>query len=247
MRSALLLVFFKLAISMAANAQDNSRTSLDWDGTYQGMLPCADCPGIDIRITLNPEGTYERSVRYRDREDEARVDTGRFDWDDSGGVVTLGDAGEPDARYRVGENRLFWLDRSGQRVSGPLAEHYVLKKILPDPDLEDRRWELVELMGQPVTVTEWGDRPSLHLDSATQRLAGSDGCNRLMGSYQLPGRGRLVIGQLASTMMACPDLETPDRFREMLQTIGDYRVDGDELSLFKGRAAVMARFRAVDS
>jgi heat shock protein HslJ len=239
----MLLPLALLAMALGAQAQDNSRTSLDWDGTYQGILPCADCPGIDMRITLNPDGTYERSVRYRDRDDEAHIDTGRFDWDDNGGVVTLGDAGAPDARYRVGENRLFWLDRTGQRVSGPLAEHYELKKIVPDPDLQDRQWELVELMGQSVKATEWGGLPSLHFDSATLRLAGSDGCNRLMGSYQLPGMGRLVIGQLATTMMACPDLETPDRFREMLQTIGDYRVDGDELSLFKGRAAVMARFR----
>jgi uncharacterized lipoprotein NlpE involved in copper resistance len=46
----------------AHSAQDgdvhNSRSSLDWAGTYEGVLPCADCPGTKIRLTLNGDGSY---------------------------------------------------------------------------------------------------------------------------------------------------------------------------------------------
>ena len=30
---------------------DTSKTSLDWNGEYQGLLPCADCEGIEIKLT----------------------------------------------------------------------------------------------------------------------------------------------------------------------------------------------------
>ena len=28
------------------SASDNSQNSLDWEGTYKGIIPCADCEGI---------------------------------------------------------------------------------------------------------------------------------------------------------------------------------------------------------
>ena len=40
---------------------DNSRNSLDWQGTYVGTVPCADCPGIRMRIELKDDGTFARS------------------------------------------------------------------------------------------------------------------------------------------------------------------------------------------
>ncbi|MDE5451088.1 copper resistance protein NlpE N-terminal domain-containing protein, partial [Elizabethkingia meningoseptica] len=30
----------------------NAQNSLDWAGTYEGTVPCADCPGIKTTITL---------------------------------------------------------------------------------------------------------------------------------------------------------------------------------------------------
>ena len=33
----------KTSVSKQITTGDNSQTSLDWDGTYTGILPCADC------------------------------------------------------------------------------------------------------------------------------------------------------------------------------------------------------------
>ncbi len=38
---------------------DNSRTSLDWDGIYRGVLLCADCEGIQTTIYLNRDLGYK--------------------------------------------------------------------------------------------------------------------------------------------------------------------------------------------
>lgn len=226
----------------APAAAHSSRMSLDWQGTYRGLLPCADCEGIETVITLLDDGSYQRSVRYLGREDIPRRDQGEFEWDDTGGIIALGEGGEAQ-RYRVGENRLFHLDHNGERVSGDLAERYILAKDRSDPRLEGREWVLIELLGDPVTTT--GDRPvpSLSFDATRGRVAGSDGCNRLMGSYRLFERDRIEFGQLAGTLMACPDMTLSDRFREVLGKVGDYAITDGELSLFKGRMAVLARFR----
>ena len=110
---------------------DNSRTSVDWDGTYFGVVPCADCPGIETRITLNKDETYHLSWKYQDKGDEVFQNSGKFQWDDSGGIITL--VGLDKALfpnlYRVGENRLFQLDKDGNRITGDLATNYILNKV----------------------------------------------------------------------------------------------------------------------
>ena len=36
-----------------------AETSLDYQGTYAGTLPAADCPGIETRLTLKKDGTFD--------------------------------------------------------------------------------------------------------------------------------------------------------------------------------------------
>lgn len=59
-------------------------------------------------------------------------------------------------------------------------------------------------------VGTWGSteegQPSLVLEKDGS-LHGSDGCNRLMGSYEVDGDD-LVFGPLASTMMFCQGVDT---------------------------------------
>lgn len=235
-----LLAAASVALSSAALAQDSSRLSLDWPGTYQGTIPCGDCPGIQTRLTLWEDGTFERSTLYIDRDKTPFVDAGEFEWNSAGSVITLAGTSERPLQYQVGENRLFQLDRNGERITGGLAEQYQLVKIHTDRDLENRDWVLVELMGKP--VPEDAPRPTITFASAESRVAGSDGCNRYFGSYSLSQGGRLELGQLAGTLMACPDMSLPEQYLSTLGRVGNYQVVDGELSLFKGRTAVMARF-----
>ena len=50
----------------------NAETSLDYRGTYRGVLPAADCPGIETTLTLKPDGTYSLHEEYLERD--ARFD-----------------------------------------------------------------------------------------------------------------------------------------------------------------------------
>jgi len=46
--------------------------------------------------------------------------------------------------YLVGENVLFHLDKTGNRITGDLEAKYRLSKKLTDSRIEDKRWVLTE-------------------------------------------------------------------------------------------------------
>lgn len=234
-----------LLISAAAAAPDghDSRRSVDWTGTYRGVLPCADCAGIATEVTLRADGRYRRRQHYRGERAEPVVETGRFRWDDDGGVVALGE-GPARPRYRVGENVLFHLDRNGERIEGDLAARYRLDKLLTDPRLEGRRWMATALLGAAVAADGRQPPPALRFDAGSGRVSGSDGCNRLFGPYYLHAGGRLAFGDLAGTLMACPDMERPQRFRRVLARVDHYRIDDGVLLLLAGDAQTLARLRS---
>lgn len=48
----------------------NARNALDWSGAYRGVLPCADCQGIETVVVLASDGTYETLWKYRGKGDE---------------------------------------------------------------------------------------------------------------------------------------------------------------------------------
>ena len=225
---------------------DNSQTSVDWNGTYKGVIPCADCEGIQTEITLMASGDFQRKVSYLGKDENSRSDKGTFQWNEAGSKITLESSQGAKQQYQVGENMLFHLDQEGNRISGDLADNYILMKNKTDPRLEGKNWVLTELMGQEITFEDEKRQASLHFDGATGRLSGSDSCNRIMGGYELIEGDRISFGELASTMMACPDMETSNRFNEVLKKVDNYTIANGVLSLNKARMAPLARFRLQD-
>ncbi len=107
----------------------NSQNALDWAGTYTGVLPCADCPGIETSLTLNNDLTYSMTMTYQER-DTKNEESGAFKWLNNGSTIALyNDKNEVIAQYKVGENQLFQLDGDGNIITGDIAKHYILKKI----------------------------------------------------------------------------------------------------------------------
>lgn len=218
----------------------NARNSLDWAGSYYGVLPCADCEGIETVVTLDYDGTYDTRWRYLGKGDEVFSEAGSLSWNEAGSTVTLS---EDSGQYFVGEHRLFRLARDGSRIRGDLAEHYVLTR--PVSRVTERYWKLVELNGQP--VAELGREPYFILQTEDERVYGVGGCNSFGGTYELDeANSRIRFGHVASTKMACAsgmDVETG--FHGVLSGADTYSLEGDHLTLSQGQAAPLARFEAV--
>lgn len=249
----------------------NSRDALDWGGTYTGVLPCADCSGIQTTLTLSPAHTYVLKSTYLGVEvpDPEYIDQGVFVWDDAGSTVELLELPDRSGLFQVGENRLFALDQTGKRVEGVLASAYVLERVrgIEEQDvnaavdlLADIPWELVELDGVALSTTQIGVA-WLVFKRESQRVYGSAGCNRLTGSWvagddAMAQQGAqdahagvplpLHLGPLGATMMACPAelMQLEDSFLSALATVTGVYLDGEGLILTDSSGHKVARFAA---
>jgi len=224
-----------------SDAAHDSRNSLGWAGTYRGTLPCADCPGIETIVTLASDGTYRTQSRYLGRSSQVVQEQGTFSWNEAGNTITF--EGREPTRYFVGENRLTRLALDGSRITGKLADQYVMTKIADG--LTGKYWKLVELNGGPVPAL--AREPYLILKAKGGRVSGFGGCNPFTATYQLDeAASRISFRKLAVATMACASsLEMEEAFHQVLQTVDNYSLDGDRLALNRARMAPLARFEAV--
>ncbi|VXB76919.1 NlpE N-terminal domain-containing protein [Flavobacterium sp. 9R] len=108
---------------------DNSETSLDWDGIYVGITPCANCEGIETELTLGKDKTFVLKTKYIGKGSEkTNAEKGTFSWDESGSVIILNGLEHKPNQYKVGENHLVQMDMQGKIVEGNLASKYILQK-----------------------------------------------------------------------------------------------------------------------
>jgi copper homeostasis protein (lipoprotein) len=114
---------------------------------------------------------------------------------------------------------------------------------LADSPLRNTYWRLVRLRNMPVRVATGQREPYLVLALDQQRMSGHDGCNRLIGRFELAGDS-LRFRDMAATMMACAD-DVDRRFRRALGQVERYRIRGSHLEALDAEGAVVARFEAV--
>ena len=220
-----LVILLALATVVSAAAQEsgagvppaqpaemhNSRISLDWAGTYEEVLPCADCPGTKTRLTLNRDGSYRLVTQAEGSQNAEKSVSGVFTWQPSGNAITLDKRGGRQ-QFSVGEGRLTLLRPEGG-ASRSSAANRVLTLAAPAPhsgDWEQQlgryRWRLAfatdannrRIAGLPPGQ----DRPVV-LSFAGSRLSIQGPCNRLVGGYQVTAANQLTVNVGASTMMAC--------------------------------------------
>ncbi|WP_186435267.1 copper resistance protein NlpE N-terminal domain-containing protein [Rheinheimera sediminis] len=222
--------------------QHNSQNSLDWAGTYRGVLPCADCEGIDTLLTLNMDNSYLLSITYLGKETDTIQQQGSFEWDNTGSVVQLLHLKDGAALYKVGENQLFQLDIAGEIITGDLSDNYKLIKQNQPPQarLTGVRWTLSELMGQKVLTTEPDSTPYLEF-SIDNRVDGFTGCNHFTGAYEAEGL-RLRFKPLATTAKACLHTSVEEQFLSTIHGIDNYTLNDSGLAFYKARTAALARF-----
>ncbi|MDR1876871.1 MAG: copper resistance protein NlpE [Flavobacteriaceae bacterium] len=104
----------------------NAQNSSDITGTYKGIMPCADCAGIETQITLENNNNYTLTTRYLGKGEEKPFESkGKYTWNDTKDRIIL-DADK--IEYKVEEGKLIHLDEDGNIITGELAPYYVLVK-----------------------------------------------------------------------------------------------------------------------
>ncbi|ENX41051.1 copper resistance protein NlpE [Acinetobacter sp. NIPH 2100] len=117
------------ATSEVVDSAHTAENSLDWNGTYTGVVPCADCEGIKTELELNQDKTFELKETYLGKGDgKAFESKGSFNFDSQNtSIIELDKAGDG-RKYFVAEGYLKALDTEGKEITGELAEKYELKK-----------------------------------------------------------------------------------------------------------------------
>jgi len=118
-------ILYTLAIIVAAAFFTSCGNK--YEGTYEGVLPCADCEGIRTELKLNKD-TYTLKMTYLGmNSDNIFESTGNYTWDSGTNIITLQNEMTPN-RYQLGDNVLYHLDENGNRIMGYNADNYILKK-----------------------------------------------------------------------------------------------------------------------
>ena len=104
------------------------------------------------------------------------------------------------------------------------------------------RWELKELNGATIEEAKRGQFFLLFTPGQVGRVSGKGGCNRISGNVELLENRGLKFGAIASTKMACPDMEQEAIFLKSLAEVNQWKIvnnvlylqkDGSNLALFQ--------------
>jgi hypothetical protein len=191
-----------------------SRNSLDWAGTYEGLLPCADCAGIHTQLTLARDDSFELVSRRLVRGETPSSERGQLEWSPEGNIIVLGVA-RGEQRFAVGEGRILLLD-AGQTQPAWNRSEAILQQLpatgLGDARqglgeiLEDHRWLLVRAAGasnERLGALFPDPAQSFVFEFAGSRLHAQGGCNGFRGAFVINAEELLEVTGGMSTMMAC--------------------------------------------
>ena len=102
------------------------------------------------------------------------------------------------------------------------------------------QWQLAQIEGRDVTPE---DNYTI-IFAADNTLSGIAECNRLTARYTAAVEGDMMITDVGTTRMLCPNEERERRFIEILSSTTDFKMDGPMLMLISN-GEMRAVFQAV--
>ncbi|WP_407276063.1 META domain-containing protein [Halothiobacillus sp. DCM-1] len=226
------------AADPGATAADGhtSQIALDWAGGYTGEMPASGAqPARAVSLWLSPRNAYRLDLGDWGSRGMQSF-TGKLTWQEGNRVNLVGAPPGLD-HWQVREGGL----KAEGAPALSLTQAPALVAVLALPS----NWVLESLPG---TVLPAGGKPPELSFAMTGRVAGFDGCNRLMGGFTQTGADGLSFQRLAGTMMACVQPDVPDRaFRAMLERVAHAKIQGEQLNLLDAKGQMIAQLRAVSS
>jgi len=103
-----------------------NNTPVDVTGVYMGEFPCADCIGIDNKMTLNSDGTFVLESRYKGKgDDTVFTKSGKYSVENEKVILALK---KSPFKYKVGDNYIELLDIDGNKIESQLNYKLIKQK-----------------------------------------------------------------------------------------------------------------------
>ena len=96
------------------------------NGIWLGMLPCADCEGIDYQINLKNDYTFKQKSVYKGKSEEIFIDEGRWGFVSDSVIAVSGN--EDYKMFLIQQDHLVMLDQDGNKIESSFEERYHLSK-----------------------------------------------------------------------------------------------------------------------
>ena len=136
---------------------------------------------------------------------------------------------------------------SEEKLNNRMITRTVIKTVNPAEGkfaLAKTHWKLIELNGKKVKQKGKKDF-FIQLNSKDGRFHGYAGCNNFNGNYAMPKSFEIAFSNIASTMMACPNMDLESQLMKTLEQVDSYNIKGNILQLNKGKLEHLAKFEAV--
>lgn len=99
--------------------------------TYSGVIPCADCEGIESIVSLKKDFTFTGRLLYMGRKSTGAGSNElnqSGSWMRHGNTIHLLEKSGNSTYYLQTDSSLVQVDDKGVRIGGTLADKFVLKK-----------------------------------------------------------------------------------------------------------------------
>lgn len=109
---------------------ETAENLFNWEGTYEGILPCADCEGIKTELTITNDREYILSIHYLTEKNDGPRESaeGKILWEENNIRLLGSGTFDSSSYFKVEKDQLRYLDVNGEEVTGELADKYILKK-----------------------------------------------------------------------------------------------------------------------
>lgn len=127
---------------------------------------------------------------------------------------------------------------------------YELVKVIsksPDPKLAlTNTWKLLHVGSIKDPKSQKGEALTVELNGSQGTYFAETGCNSIRGGFTVKDKNELRFGQGASTMMACPNMETEIELKKVLGLIRKFEIENNVLYLRDESGQALMSLRAVD-
>ncbi|HEX6982596.1 MAG TPA: copper resistance protein NlpE [Balneolaceae bacterium] len=96
-------------------------------GIWQGMIPCADCPGIEYKLELKSDQTYVEQSIYMGEDTEPFVKKDRWEISKDS-IITLTKERSGMKYFKFTGETIRMLDAQKHPIISELAEFYILER-----------------------------------------------------------------------------------------------------------------------
>jgi heat shock protein HslJ len=239
---------------MAAGVAGQPARVLQAPASFEGDMPCADCPGIVEHVDLFDNGTFLQKLTYKERP-PVPPQSGRWIVSTDGAVLMLKGLDASELLAIRDDGSLKALDADGDPIDSPFPMTLARlprfapagpKPVVRTPPLANTplagvRWQLSAL-GKNTAMPEHPPFVTFAVNGTA--VTGFAGCNRLSGAYAADG-ARLSMSRLITTKMACPAAgDVEPRFLAALARVARYRILDGRLDVYDASGTRLARFDA---